>query len=205
LASDAAAVLDAAGVEAAHIVGASMGGMVAQELTLRSPERVLTLLLGCTSYSGLFSKWPNFRKGPRHLTWFRADRLERERAMRHMLYAAGTLNELIEEDIGVRCQCNWTYKGVLSQLAGILLWNSYCRLPSIKVPTLVVHGEEDHLIPPQNGRMVASRIPGARFELIPQAGHVFITDQPEATIHILLGFLAENCSAELSAQAGERS
>ncbi len=209
LASDAAAVLDAAGVEAAHVVGASMGGMVAQELALRFPQRVLSLLLGCTSYSGLFSRWPNFRKGPNNLTWFRAGRPQRERAMRHMLYAAGTLNEWIEEDIGVRCQCNWTYKGVLGQLAGILLWNSYRRLPSIQVPTLVVHGDEDHLIPPENGRIIAARIPGARFELIPQAGHVFITDQPEATIRLLLGFLAqhrgwESGRAELSAQAKER-
>jgi len=191
LASDAEAVLGAAGVSAAHIVGASMGGMVAQELALRSPERVLSLMLGCTSYSGLFSRWPNFRKGPSNIAWLRASRLERERSMRHMLYAAGTLEELIEEDIQVRCQCNWTHKGVLSQLAAILLWNSYSRLPSIKAPTLVVHGAEDHLLPPENGRIVASRIPGARFELIPDAGHILMTDQPEITIQHLLGFLEE--------------
>jgi 3-oxoadipate enol-lactonase len=191
LASDAEAVLGAAGVSAAHIVGASMGGMVAQELALRSPERVLSLMLGCTSYSGLFGKWPNFRKGPSNMAWLRASRLERERSMRHMLYATGTLEELIEEDIQVRCQCSWTQKGVFSQLAAILLWNSYGRLPSIKVPTLVVHGAEDHLLPPENGRIVASRIPGARFELIPNAGHILMTDQPEITIRHLLGFLEE--------------
>jgi 3-oxoadipate enol-lactonase len=196
LADDAAAVLDAAGVGAAHVVGASMGGMIAQELALRFPDRVLSLLLGCTSYSGLFGKWPNFRKGPSHLSWFRSSRLQRERSMRNMLYAAGTLNELIEEDIGVRLGCNWTYKGVLNQLAGILLWNSYRRLPSIKVPTLVVHGADDYLIPPRNGQVVAWRIPGARFELIPDAGHVFITDQPEATIRYLLGFLEQVCRSE---------
>jgi pimeloyl-ACP methyl ester carboxylesterase len=111
--------------------------------------------------------------------------------MRHMLYATGTLEELIEEDIQVRCQCSWTHKGVFSQLAAILLWSSYSRLPSIKVPTLVVHGAEDHLLPPENGRIVASRIPGARFELIPNAGHILMTDQPEITIRHLLGFLEE--------------
>jgi 3-oxoadipate enol-lactonase len=191
LARDAEAVLDAAGVTAAHIVGASMGGMVAQELALRSPGRVLSLMLGCTSYSGLFCRWPNFRKGPNHLSWLRASYREREWAMRPMLYAAGTRNELIEEDIGIRCQCGWTYKGVLSQLAGILLWNSYYRLPRIKAPTLVVHGAEDHLLPPQNGRIVASRIPQARFALIPDAGHILMTDQPELTLQHLLGFLHE--------------
>ena len=191
LASDAEAVLDAAGIPAAHVLGASMGGMVAQELALRSPERVLSLMLGCTSYSGLFSKWPDFRKGPNQLAWFRASRQEREWAMRHMLYAAGTLEKLIEEDIGIRCQCSWTYKGVLSQFAGILLWSSYRRLPRIKVPTLVVHGAEDHLLPPENGRIVASRIPHACFVLLPHAGHILITDQPELTMRHLLQFLDE--------------
>ncbi len=201
LANDAEAVLDAAGVTAAHVVGASMGGMVAQELALRSPGRVRSLMLGCTSYSGLFGKWPNFRKGPNQLSWFRASRQEREWAMRQMLYAADTPHEWIEEDIGIRCQCNWTYKGVLSQLAGILLWSSYSRLPSIKVPTLVVHGEEDHVLPPQNGRIVASRIPSARFVLVPNAGHILMTDQPEITIQLLLQFLQE-VSGDQSQSAG---
>ena len=122
--------------------------------------------------------------------------------MRPMLYAAGTLDELIEEDIRVRCQRGWTYKGVLSQLAGILLWSSYSRLPSLKVPTLVVHGEEDHVLPPQNGQVVASRIPHARFVLIPGAGHILMTDQPEITIQHLLRFLRE-VSGSQDQNAGE--
>ncbi len=191
LAGDAVAVLNAAGVPAAHVVGASMGGMIAQELALIFPERVLSLALGCTSYSGFFGKWPNFRRGPNGIAWFRSDRLARERALRHMLYAKETPDDLIEEDIRIRVACNWTFKGVMSQLSGILLWNSYGRLPKIKVPTLVMHGDEDHLLPPENGRVVASRIPGARFELLPKAGHMLTTDQPEATLEHLLRFLAE--------------
>ena len=71
------------------------------------------------------------------------------------------------------------------------MWNSYRRLPRIKVPTLVVHGAEDRLIPPVNGRAVANRIPGARFELIPKAGHILVTDQLEACAKLMLDFLAE--------------
>ena len=191
LAADAVAVLDAAGVRAAHVVGASMGGMIAQEMALTFPERVLSLALGCTSYSGFFSKWPRFRKGPSGLAWLRSDRLARERSFRHLLYASQTPEALIEEDIRIRVACNWTFRGVMSQLSGILLWNSYIRLPRIKVPTLVMHGDEDHLLPPQNGRIVASRIPNARFELLPNAGHMLTTDQPEATLEHLLRFLRE--------------
>ena len=191
LATDAVAVLDAAGVEAAHVVGASMGGMIAQEMALSYPHRVLSLALGCTSYSGLFSKWPRFRQGPSSIAWFRSDRLARERSFRNILYARETPDALIEEDIRIRIACNWTFRGVMSQLSGILLWNSYGRLPRVKVPTLVMHGDEDHLLPPQNGKIVASRIPGARFELLPNAGHMLTTDQPEATLMHLLRFLAE--------------
>lgn len=191
LAADAVAVLDAAGVKAAHVVGASMGGMIAQEMALSFPARVLSLALGCTSYSGFFSKWPRFRQGPSGIAWLRSDRLERERAFRHLLYAKNTPEHLIEEDIRIRVACEWTFKGVMSQLSGILLWSSYWRLPKVNVPTLVMHGDEDHLLPPQNGKIVASRIPGARFELLPNAGHMLTTDQPEATLESLMRFLKE--------------
>ena len=192
MADDAMAVLDAAGHETAHIVGASMGGMIAQEIALRYPSRVRTLTLGCTSYSGIFSRWPRFRRGP-GFEWFKTtDRVTRERSLRHMLYAAGTPDALIEEDIRIRCDCAWNMRGVLSQLAGILMWSSYARLPSLRKPTLVLHGEEDHLLPLQNGRVVAARIPGSQFESIPNAGHVLTTDQPELTVGHLLRFLRMN-------------
>src|ERR1700748_2689937 len=60
MARDAAAVLKAAGASAAHVMGASMGGMIAQELALRQPKLVRSLILGCTTHSGLFGRWPDF-------------------------------------------------------------------------------------------------------------------------------------------------
>jgi 3-oxoadipate enol-lactonase len=191
MASDAVAVLDAAGAPAAHIVGASMGGMIAQEIALRYPQRVLSLVLGCTSYSGLFARWPHFRFGPRGVKWSRAARLERERALRPLLYADTTPEERIEEDLRVRCACNWSYRGFFNQLVGVLRWTSYYRLPRLRVPTLVMHGDQDHLVPVQNGMTLASRIPGARFQLIQNAGHILTTDQPEACMEALLTFLEQ--------------
>ena len=189
MADDALAVLEAAGHDSAHIVGASMGGMIAQEIALRYPSKVRSLTLGCTSHSGVFSRWPRFGRGP-GFAWFKmTDRIARERSLRHMLYAADTPDERIEEDIRIRCDCAWNMKGVVAQLAGILLWSSYLRLPYLRMPTLVLHGDEDHLLPPQNGRIVAARIPNAQFELIPKAGHVLTTDQPELTVYRLLRFL----------------
>ncbi len=191
MADDAVAVLDGAGVSAAHIVGASMGGMIAQELALRQPDRVLSLTLGCTSYSGLFARWPHFRFLPRQVPWSRSERLERERALRGLLYADTTPEERIEEDLRLRCQCNWSYRGFFNQFLGIVRWTSYYRLPRLRVPTLVMHGDQDHLVPMENGRTVASRIPGARFELIRNAGHILTTDQPEACIEAMVTFLKE--------------
>jgi 3-oxoadipate enol-lactonase len=191
MAQDAAAVLDAAGVSAAHIIGASMGGMIAQELALRHPQRVLSLILGCTSYGGLLARWPRLSHAPRDLPLAADARLQRELALVPLLYSASTPLDLIEEDLRIRSQCNWSNRGFWGQFTGILLWNSYRRLPRIKAPTLVVHGADDRLVPPVNGRVVARRIPGARFELIPNAGHILVTDQLQACAGLMLDFLAK--------------
>ncbi len=196
MAQDAAAVLDAAGVPAAHVIGASMGGMIAQELALRHPQRVLSLLLGCTSYGGLLARWPSFSHAPRNLPLGENARMAREEALIPLLYSPSTPDERIREDLRVRAECQWSYRGFWGQFGGILLWNSYRRLPRIKAPTLVVHGEDDKLVPPVNGRVVARRIPGARFELLPKAGHILITDQFEACVGLMLDFLGTKSGGE---------
>jgi 3-oxoadipate enol-lactonase len=196
MAGDARAILEAADVPAADVVGASMGGMVAQELALRFPESVRRLVLACTSHGGFFSSWPDFSRFPRRAKWSRPDQIER--ALIPLLYASSTPRHCIEEDLQIRSGCKWCYKGFFGQLTGILAWSSYRRLPHIDVPTLVIHGEDDRLVPPQNGKFVASRIPGAQFRLVPKAGHMLLTDQPEICAEIVLSFLGEEKTAELS-------
>jgi pimeloyl-ACP methyl ester carboxylesterase len=191
MARDAIAVMDAAGVSAAQVVGASMGGMIAQELALQYPARVRSLVLGCTSHGGIFARWPQWRK-PSGFQWSGkaiGAREARTASMVPLLYADATPRERIEEDIRVQCACGWCYKGFFGQFAGILMWSSYFRLRRIQAPTLVVHGAEDRLIPPTNGRVVASRIPNAEFHLVPGAGHMLTTDQPEICTDLLLPFL----------------
>jgi len=200
MARDAAAVLDAAGASAAHVIGASMGGMIAQELALRFPERVRSLLLACTSHGGLLAKWPRFVR-PRGIKWGEAQRRERELAMAPLLYAKDTPIERIHEDLDIQCACNWSFQGFFSQFSGILMWTSYLRLPKIRVPTLVIHGDKDRLVPIENGRVVAARIPGAEFRLIPNAGHVLTTDQPELCKRLMVDFLRQIRSAESAAGA----
>ena len=204
MARDAVAVLDAAGLSSAHVIGASMGGMIAQELALRFPARVRSLLLACTSYGGLLARWPRFAR-PKGIKWGRAERRAREMALAPLLYSASTPRDRIEEDLDVQCSCGWSCKGFINQFAGILMWSSYLRLPSIQVPTLVVHGESDRLVPPENGRVVAARIPGARFQLIRDAGHILTTDQPDSCRRLMIEFLRQARSVESDIELPEES
>ncbi|HEY2497714.1 MAG TPA: alpha/beta fold hydrolase [Candidatus Angelobacter sp.] len=194
MASDAAAALDAAGVETAHVFGLSMGGMIAQELTLQYPARVRSLILGCTSGGG-----PNAVRAEKQVTDILLARNmkpeEAAKAMRPYIYDSGTPLERIEEDLVLRR--NWFPRpeAYMAQLQGILAWEAYSRLQKISVPTLVIHGETDQLVPPGNGRLIASQIPGAKLTLLPRASHIFTTDQPEASHKAVLGFLAEQARA----------
>jgi pimeloyl-ACP methyl ester carboxylesterase len=92
--------------------------------------------------------------------------------------------------MAIRMKWYPTPQAYTSQLQGILEWESYSRLPQIKAPTLVIHGETDRLIPVANGRMIAERIPGAKLLVIPGAGHIFETDQPGVANQAILEYLA---------------
>jgi 3-oxoadipate enol-lactonase len=189
MASDAIAVMDAAGADSAHVIGASMGGMIAQELALRWPSRVRSLLLGCTMCGAWNMRRPQMRRLRALARWPRMSPQERVQVFAPLLYADGTPRERIAEDTAVRLRSYPRVRGYLGQIAGMLSWSSYRRLPALRVPTLVAHGDQDRLIPPENGRVLAERIPGARLAIIPGAGHMFATDQPECAERVLLEFL----------------
>ena len=189
MASDAAAVLDAAGVERAHVFGVSMGGMIAQEFALQCPKRVRSLILGCTAAGG-----PHAVKAePAALqTLMRKDMTPEESrdAIIPFIYDAATPHPRIDEDMAIRMRWYPTPQGFAGQLQGILRWEAYSRIAQIAAPTLVIHGETDRLIPPANAQLIAARIPGAKLVTIPHAGHIFETDQPGAAHRAILEFLA---------------
>jgi pimeloyl-ACP methyl ester carboxylesterase len=164
--------------------------MIAQELALRFPRCVSRLVLACTSHGGFLSSWPDFTRFPRRANWSRPDELER--TLIPLLYASSTPRFRIQEDLQIRSRCSWCYQGFFGQLSGILAWSSYRRLPYIHAPTLVIHGEDDRLVPPRNGKVVANRIRGAQFRLVPNAGHMLLTDQPEICAEIVLSFLHQH-------------
>jgi pimeloyl-ACP methyl ester carboxylesterase len=190
MAEDAAAVLAAAGVESAFVFGISMGGFIAQELALRHPERVQALVLGCTACGG-----PHVvRAGPEVLdTLVERVKLpvaESVRVMFPYIYDQHTPASRIEADLAVRLANYPDAETYLGQLAGIAQWQSCDRLQQLSMPTLILHGTSDRLVPPENGQLLADHIRGSVLRLIPDASHIFFTDQPDLTVDLVSQFLA---------------
>ena len=191
MAADAAAVMSAAGVRSAHIMGASMGGMIAQEFAIRYPERVRSMLLGCTWCGGRRAVWPDFRQFPKLSEFQRLSAEGKMRVLVPMLYGPDTPHDRIDEDIALRLQFVPSTRGYYSQLLGTMLWQSWNRLPRIKHTVKIMHGAFDRLIPVANAHLLESRLPDARLFVVPGAGHVFTTDQPEIVNRETLDFLEE--------------
>ena len=181
MADDAVAVLDAAGVEAAHVYGVSLGGMIAQEIALRRPERVLGLVLAATTPGGEHAVAPDAAT----LAFFhRRGQMPAEEAVWASVpynYAVRTRRDggqRIAEDIAQRLRFPIESEPYVAQLAAALGHDAYERLGAMSHPTLVVHGAEDRMVHPDNARLLAERIPAAQLQLWEQTGHLFFTDEP---------------------------
>jgi pimeloyl-ACP methyl ester carboxylesterase len=190
MASDAAAVLDAAGSDTAHVIGVSMGGMIAQQFALQYPARVRSLILGCTASGGPAA----VRAEPEAIQMLmRRETMSPEQAAEvavPFIYDPATPRERIDEDLAIRRPWFPSPGGYAAQLQGILAWEAYSSLGQIVAPTLVIHGESDRLVPPGNANLIADRIPGAKLVTIPRASHLFFTDQPELAHRAIMEFLA---------------
>lgn len=190
MASDAAAVLDAANVESAHVFGISMGGMIAQEFALQYPKRVRSLILGCTAPGGAHAVRAEADATQMLMNRGNMTREEAAQAAQPFIYHPSTPQERIEEDMAVRRPWFPHPAAYTAQLQGILAWEAYSRLAGITSPTLVIHGESDRLVPPGNGKLIAEKIPGAKLVMLSCASHIFTTDQPEMAQRAVLEFLA---------------
>ena len=183
MADDAVSVLDAAGIDRAHVYGISLGGMIAQEIALGYPDRVRALVLGATTGGGAghapaSAETQAFLQQRAHMT------------AEHAVWASVPINyaprtrahggERIAEDIVQRLRFPVESEFYGAQLAAAQAHDASARLGRIRAPTLVVHGEQDVLIPPANGERVAAAIAGAELALWPGAAHLYFTDEPEA-------------------------
>lgn len=182
MADDAVAVLDAAAVQRAHVYGISLGGMIAQEIALRHPDRIARLVLGATTPGG-DSAIP---ADGQTLEFFqRRGQMPAEEAVwASVPYNYSTVTraqhgDRIVQDVRRRLRYPIEPAPYAAQLAAALSHDARDRLARITAATLVVHGQEDVMVPPANGRLLASLIPARLLEL-GGAAHLYPTDEPDA-------------------------
>ncbi len=192
-ADDAAAVLGGLKIPRAHILGVSMGGMIAQEFGLRHAARTATLTLGCTTAGGEHSVPPP----PESLKVLTAPRVGV--APEEIIRRGWPLSYTPDYIRSHRAELEARIPALLEnptppfafqrQLEATYTLKTWDRLPQIKSPTLVVTGAQDVLIPARNSELLASRIPGSKLHLIPNAGHAFFTEGRDEFLRVFVPFV----------------
>jgi pimeloyl-ACP methyl ester carboxylesterase len=187
MAADAAGLLDALGIETAHVVGISMGGTIAQELALTHPERIRTLTLGATFCGGPEGSL----MAPEDLQMLGAAYAsgEPEQVFRAMweinispAHRADDSNFDAFREMGSTLPAPRPV--VMQQMRACAEHDTSTRLGGIDLPTLVVHGTADRLIKVENGKLIARLIP-APIELLEDVGHMFWWEQPERSAELI--------------------
>jgi 3-oxoadipate enol-lactonase len=191
---NAIASLDATGAARAHVVGLSFGAIAAQEIAIRYPDRVRSLVLGSSTAGGeLYAPpEPAVRDFLRRLDELPAE--EGLWASVPYLYAASTCRRhapLIGEDIANRLSRALDPGAYRRQLAIGRAHDAAARVSEITAPTLVIHGQQDRILPLENGYRLAQTIPGASFMSLKRAAHALPTDAPEAN-DALVSFLLDH-------------
>jgi pimeloyl-ACP methyl ester carboxylesterase len=193
MADDAAGILDHLHIARAHVYGVSMGGMIAQELVLRHPHKVRSLVLGCTMCGGAYAKLGDQnvidtllevvqgmgRTDPQ--TWvdqqlpllFTREWIAANPGIREMMVMMAPFLPPTPPETAHKA------------MAGMFGWSTYDRLPQIKAPTLIIHGDHDVIIPVENAYILKERIPGSQLHIVSGAGHGYPAQDP-AGVHQLI-------------------
>jgi 3-oxoadipate enol-lactonase len=193
MAADTVGLMDALDIDAAHVFGVSMGGLISQVLALDYPDRVRKVVLGCTTHGGRHAVRPTHEvmaalgkatdpgvpveEAVRNwVTTMFSERFMREET--------GRLTEFIRFSIR-----NWpTPEGAAGQIGALSVFNVKRRLGEIRCPVLTITGSEDLMMPPANAKLLAEGIPGAEHYVVDGAGHGFFFEKPEEVNRVLIDF-----------------
>jgi pimeloyl-ACP methyl ester carboxylesterase len=188
LAADPLTVMDAVGFESAHVLGISMGGMVAQELALAAPQRLRSLTLGCTYPGGEGSSLADPADAQALVEALASGNQDTVfQAMYEMNLSPGFRAEEAHyaDFTAVAGALPARQATIELQVQALMGHDAQSRLAEIAAPTLVIHGTADKMIPSANGELIASLIPGARLELLEGVGHMFWWEQPELSAELI--------------------
>ena len=195
MADDTVALMDRLGIERAHVLGVSLGGMIAQEIALGHPERVRSLQLHCTAARPdgyMLALLENLR-----MVRGKAGAEIAQRAMALWLFSPSTFNERAEfVDMLLYAASSQARPqsdvGFARQGDAVMSHDALARLGGITCPTLVAVGEEDQLAPLRFSREIAGAIAHAEFRTIPGAGHVYFWEKPAEFNNLVLTFLSKH-------------
>jgi len=192
MARDTVGLMDALGIDRAHVFGGSMGGMVALQMALDYPKRVDKLMLGATTAGGRSRTFPP----PEVQKYFYP---RRDLSAHDYLWWTGAVcypqefidahPDIVEEKIQANLAYPCTLAAYMAQLEAFTEFDVDQRLNTIRASTMVLIGTRDVLIPPPNSFRIAHSIPGAQIREIEGAGHIFWISHPEETLSILTDFL----------------
>jgi len=196
--ADTAGLMDGLGIRATAVVGHSMGGFIAQQLALSRPDLVGKLILSATNFGG-----------PRHLP-------VTAQAMAVIMDRSGDPVDVIKRGIAVACAPGFSeaHPQVADELIAYRLGNPVplaqyqaqtavglgllseeaCfehKLQNVQAPTLILFGEHDQVVPPGNTELLANKLPDARIKTLPNTGHMFPVEDPDAAVAALLDFLQD--------------
>lgn len=196
MADDAVSILDELGLDAVHVYGFSLGGMVAQQLALRHPRRVRSVVLGATQPGGRHAA-----RADREVLGFfrrRAGMGHEQAAWESVPYNYGPRcraehQDRIAADIEWRLFQPFDARAYRAHIFAAALHNCYGRLHRITVPTLVVHGADDRIIPVENAHLMAERLPNCRLSELEATGHLYPTEVPE--VDDAIGRFFRDCDA----------
>lgn len=198
MAADTTGMLDALGIKAAYLLGHSLGGFIAQELVVSYPDLVSKLILASTNHGGL-KVIPITQEAMDVLTNREGDALELVRRGIAIACAPGFIERqlgLVQELINYRLSNPVPipqYQAQVAAGAGMATLTDeqvQNRMGAIQVPTLVLFGEYDRVVPPGNADLLISKIANAESKIIPAAGHIFPIEDPAATVNAIHSFLS---------------
>jgi 3-oxoadipate enol-lactonase len=188
MAQDALGLLDALELESAHVLGISMGGMVGQELALAAPERVRTLTLGCTYCGGEGSSLAGQEVLQKLIAAMMSG--DRELALRagwevNVSPGFAAREDLFATFLDAGQRRAVAVPVVMAQMQACMAHDTNERLEALEVPTLVIHGTADQMLPVENGHLIASKIDGSRLEIFDDVGHLYFWEDPQRSAELI--------------------